>query len=131
MLAGGIKSAADPHPGDIHRTMPWFCEETFANNLDFANAIAFLAKRKVVSSSQLSLAWLLAEGNDIFPIPRTTRQQCLEENTCSLEVQLTMEEVEATRKVCREARIAGEQYRTQQNCSCFESAIATLNLLTV
>lgn len=68
-LTGAYQSPADFEEGDFRKYGPRYSEENFPKNLVLVNHLQELAKKKGCSSGQLSLAWLLAQGNDIFPIP--------------------------------------------------------------
>lgn len=72
--------------------------------------LAEIAKRKNVTPGQLTLAWLLAQGDDIIPIPGTKKIKYLEENWAALEVKLTNEEKAEVRSVVDEAQVHGERY---------------------
>lgn len=72
--------------------------------------LAEIAKKKNVTPGQLTLAWLLAQGDDIIPIPGTKRIKYLEENWAALEVKLTDEEKAEVRRVVAEAQVHGERY---------------------
>jgi aryl-alcohol dehydrogenase-like predicted oxidoreductase len=110
MLSGTFKSASDFEDGDFRKLSPRFSEENFPKNLKLVDQIAELAKAKGVTPSQLTLAWLLAQGNDIIPIPGTTKVERLEENLQSLKIELTKEEEQKIRKACEEAEIHGGRY---------------------
>jgi aryl-alcohol dehydrogenase-like predicted oxidoreductase len=68
-LTGTFKSPADFEDGDLRKVLPRFSEENFPKNLVLVEQLEGLARQKNVTSSQLILAWILAQGNDIIPIP--------------------------------------------------------------
>lgn len=98
-LTGAIRSPADLAPDDIRHDIPRFQGDNFAKNLDIVDRIAEMAKRKGCTSGQLALAWVLAQGEDVLPIPGTTRISALEENMAALEVRLSEEEIAEVRAV--------------------------------
>lgn len=81
--------------------------------------LAEIAKKKNVTPGQLTLAWLLAQGDDIIPIPGTKKIKYLEENWGALEVKLTDEEKGEVRRVVDEAEVHGERYPATIIKSCF------------
>lgn len=110
MLTGTIKSPDDFEEDDFRRFAPRFSKENFPKNLKLVDRITEVAKAKGVTPGQLTLAWLLAQGEDIFPIPGTTKKERLEENVDSLKVNLTKEEEQEIRKAVEEAEISGQRY---------------------
>ena len=92
-LTGRFRTPEDLDPSDVRRNHPRFQGENFRANLELVAHIEKLAAGKGCTASQLALAWLLAQGEDIFPIPGTKRIQYLEENLGALEVSLTAEEL--------------------------------------
>jgi aryl-alcohol dehydrogenase-like predicted oxidoreductase len=92
-LSGRIKAADDLEPGDWRLNMPRFQGENFHRNLELVRRVESLARKKKCTPAQLALAWLLAQGNDIVPIPGTKRRAYLEENIRAVEIQLTREEL--------------------------------------
>ena len=92
-LTGRFKSIDDLDANDWRRNNPRFQGENFQRNLDLVKAVENIATKKGCTPSQLALAWLLAKGNDIFPIPGTTKVKRLEENLGSLDIKLTEQEV--------------------------------------
>ncbi|XP_014550783.1 hypothetical protein COCVIDRAFT_42776 [Bipolaris victoriae FI3] len=110
MLTGAIKSPDDFDETDFRRMAPRFSKENFPKNLKLVDRIVEIATAKGVTPGQLTLAWLMAQGDDIFPIPGTTNPKRLEENVGSLKVQLTEEEKKDVRKACDEAEVVGTRY---------------------
>jgi aryl-alcohol dehydrogenase-like predicted oxidoreductase len=88
-LTGAIKSLDDLEPDDYRRFSPRFQGENFQRNLDLVGVIERIAGGKGCTPAQLGLAWVLAQGDDIVPIPGTKRRERLEENVGSLDVTLT------------------------------------------
>lgn len=119
MLSGTLRSRADFGPGDIRAILPRFSEENFPKNIAIVDKIAQIAKQKSVTPSQLTLAWLLAQGDDIFPIPGTTRPERLLENVDSLKITLSKEEEKTIRAECENAEIAGGRYPESIASACF------------
>ncbi|KAI1288218.1 aldo-keto reductase [Xylaria venustula] len=91
-LTGAIKSRDQLDEKDNRRLMPRFSEENFGDNLKLAQLLGDIAKEKGYTSGQLSIAWLLAQGDDIIPIPGTKRLRYLDENIKSTDLTLTKEE---------------------------------------
>lgn len=79
-LTGQLKSPDDFAPEDYRRTTPRFQGDNFSENLELVERVKAIAERKGITSGQLALAWVLAQGNDIVPIPGTKRQEYLKEN---------------------------------------------------
>jgi len=92
-LSGAIKSLDDIGPNDYRRTLPRFTGENFQRNLDLVARIEELAAAKGITPAQLALAWVLAQGDDIVPIPGTRRRSRLEENVAATDVRLTSDEL--------------------------------------
>jgi len=110
MITGAIKSPDDFEEGDFRRFAPRFSKENFPKNIKLVEEIGAIAKKKGVTASQLTLAWLMAQGDDIFPIPGTTKIDRLKENLGAFDVKLTKEEEQSIRKTCEDATIAGGRY---------------------
>jgi len=109
-LTGRIASIDDLEPDDYRRGSPRFQGENFARNLRLVDAIRALAQRKGCSASQLALAWVMAQGDDIVPIPGTKRRPFLEENVGALDVVLTGDDLAAIDAVLPFGAAAGERY---------------------
>ena len=88
-LTGRFRSIHDLEPTDWRRNSPRFQGDNFTRNLELADLVEKIATAKGCTPSQLALAWLLAQGDDIFPIPGTTKISRLEENIAAVNVQLT------------------------------------------
>jgi aryl-alcohol dehydrogenase-like predicted oxidoreductase len=109
-LTGKFKSPDDFPEGDIRRLLPRFSTENFPRNLQIVEALAEIAASKGVDVSALALAWLLAQGEYIIPIPGTTKPRNLDTNIQALSVTLTLEEEKKIRAVVETAGIAGGRY---------------------
>lgn len=109
MLTGRFKSADDFEDGDVRKYLPRFAGENFDKNLKLVDELAVLAKKKGCSAAQLSLAWLLAQG-DVFPIPGTMKIKYLEENVAAFDVKLTEDEVADIREFAEAAEVSGGRY---------------------
>jgi aryl-alcohol dehydrogenase-like predicted oxidoreductase len=88
-LTGRIRRFEDLEPDDYRRSSPRFQGENFAKNLELVKRVEEIAGKKGVTAGQLALAWVLAQGKDIVPIPGTKRRNHLEENIAALRVELT------------------------------------------
>ncbi|MBA0213357.1 aldo/keto reductase [Pectobacterium brasiliense] len=109
-LTGAIRSPDDLAADDFRRTNPRFSGENFGKNLQLVEKINQLAQEKQVTPSQLALAWVLAQGEHIVPIPGTKRRRYLEENVGALDVTLTKEELAAIDAIFPPDAAAGERY---------------------
>jgi aryl-alcohol dehydrogenase-like predicted oxidoreductase len=90
--------------------MPRFQGENLRRNLEIVRRVEFLAKRRKCTSAQLALAWLLAQGEDIVPIPGTKRRKYLEENIQAVEVELTPVELKEIDEKLPVGMTAGDRY---------------------
>ena len=113
MLTGAYKSPADFEEGDFRSYSPRFSVENFPKNLKLVDQINEIAKRKGCTAGQLTLAWLLAQGPDIIPIPGTKKIKYLEENIAALNVKLTSSENAEIRKAVENAEVHGLRYPEQ------------------
>jgi len=109
-LTGQIKSPDDLAPDDWRRTAPRFQGENFQRNLDTVGKIEEIAARKACTPSQLALAWVLAQGDDMAPIPGTKRRKYLEENAASIEIKLTAADFAEIEAVAPRGIAAGDRY---------------------
>ncbi len=110
MLTGTLTSGDQLEEKDWRRVAPRFQGDAFAQNLKLVEAVAAIAQAKGATPGQIAIAWLLAEGEDVFPIPGTKRIAYLEENWRSLEITLTPGERAALRKIIEEAPVTGNRY---------------------
>ena len=109
-LTGAIKSPDDFDADDYRRNNPRFQGENFTRNLKLVEQVRKLASDKGCTPSQLALAWVLAQGDDILPIPGTKRRKYLEENAHAIEVKLEKSELEALDKAFPADIAAGDRY---------------------
>ena len=109
-LTGRFTSPDDFEADDFRRNSPRFQGENFAKNLELVRHVEALAKRKGCTASQLALAWVLARGEDIVPIPGTKRRKYLEENLAAAEVELTAEDLERIEEIAPVGAAAGTRY---------------------
>jgi len=109
-LTGQIKRFEDLAQDDYRRFSPRFQGENFQKNLDLVARVELLAREKSCTPSQLALAWLLAEGDDILPIPGTKRRKYLEENLGALQVQLTPSDLRRIEEVAPKGAASGLRY---------------------
>ena len=112
-LTGQIKRFEDFAPDDFRRTVNRFQGDNFQKNLDLVAKVEELAKVKNCTPSQLALAWVLAQGEDIVPIPGTRRRKNLEENVGALNVKLTAEDLRRINEVFPAGAAAGLRYSEQ------------------
>ncbi|OKH26409.1 aldo/keto reductase [Chroogloeocystis siderophila] len=109
-LSGQITSPDDFAPDDFRRNLPRFQGENFNKNLQLVERVKEIAAEKGVTPGQLALAWLLAQGNDIVPIPGTKRQKYLEENVAAVDITLTSPELQRIAEVAPKGVAAGDRY---------------------
>nr|WP_277990982.1 aldo/keto reductase [Alicyclobacillus mali (ex Roth et al. 2021)] len=109
-LTGAIRRFEDLPEDDYRRHSPRFQGENFKRNLDLVEKIERLASEKGCTPAQLALAWVMAQGEDIVPIPGTKRVKYLEENLRALEVQLTAEELREIDAIAPKGVAAGDRY---------------------
>ena len=109
-LAGQCKQCEDLAADDYRRNSPRFQGENFQKNLDLVNRIDALAQQKNCTSSQLALAWVLAQGDEVVPIPGTKRVVYLEENLGALEVSLSKAELAQLDEISPKGAAAGPRY---------------------
>lgn len=118
-LSGEIKKFEDLAEDDYRRFSPRFQGENFDKNLKLVEKIEEIANEKGVTTSQLALAWVLAQGQDIVPIPGTKRRKYLEQNAAAAEIILSQEELAAIEDVFPKDAAAGLRYP--------EAMMATVN----
>jgi aryl-alcohol dehydrogenase-like predicted oxidoreductase len=109
-LTGQFKSFEDLAPDDYRRHSPRFQGENFEKNLELVRRIEELAAAKSCAPAQLALAWVLAQGPDVVPIPGTKRRQYLEQNVAALDVELTPEDLRRIDEVAPKGAAAGTRY---------------------
>ena len=118
-LTGQITSPDDFPDDDFRKFHPRFQGENFASNIALVGEVEKMAREKGCTTAQLALAWVLAQGEDIVPIPGTKRVQYLDENIGALEVKLTGEELKRLDAILPPGAAAGERYH--------ERGMATVN----
>jgi aryl-alcohol dehydrogenase-like predicted oxidoreductase len=109
-LTGQFKTFDDLAADDYRRNSPRFQGDNFQKNLDLVRRVGEMAKQKGCKSSQLALAWVLAQGDDIVPIPGTKRRKYLEENVGAINLQLTAEDLRRIDEVFPRDATAGARY---------------------
>jgi aryl-alcohol dehydrogenase-like predicted oxidoreductase len=109
-LAGGIKKPEDLAVGDWRRFSPRFQGENFQKNLALVTRVEELARSKAATPAQLALAWVLAQGEDVLPIPGTKRRDRLEENLKSLDLDLGPEDFARIEAAAPRGAVAGQRY---------------------
>ncbi len=112
-LTGQIRRFEDLPADDYRRHSPRFQGENFQRNLDLVHRIEAMAAEKGIRPSQLALAWLLAQGEDIVPIPGTKRRAYLEENAASVGIRLTPEDLARIDEVAPKGAAAGQRYAAE------------------
>jgi aryl-alcohol dehydrogenase-like predicted oxidoreductase len=109
-LSGAIKSVDDLAEDDFRRANPRFQGENFQRNLELVDRVNEIAAEKDVTAGQLALAWLLAQGDDIVPIPGTKRVRYLEENAAADAIELSADDLERIDAAAPVGAAAGERY---------------------
>jgi aryl-alcohol dehydrogenase-like predicted oxidoreductase len=109
-LSGKIQKLDDLAPDDWRRNMPRFLGENFSKNLNLVRHVEELAADKRCTPSQVALAWVLAQGEDMLPIPGTTSRAHLEENLAALEVTFTPGELARINEIAPQGVAVGERY---------------------
>jgi aryl-alcohol dehydrogenase-like predicted oxidoreductase len=109
-LSGQIRSPADLADDDFRRFSPRFQGENFAKNLELVAKVGEIAEQKDATPSQLALAWVLAQGNDVVPIPGTTKRRHLEENVSAAEILLSVDELARLDEIAPKGVAAGARY---------------------
>jgi aryl-alcohol dehydrogenase-like predicted oxidoreductase len=109
-LTGAIQKLEDLDPTDWRRTNPRFGEKALRANLKLVETVKELASKKGVTPAQLALAWVLAQGHDLIPIPGTKRVRYLEENMGALNVKLTESDLKEINTRFAELEVFGERY---------------------
>jgi aryl-alcohol dehydrogenase-like predicted oxidoreductase len=109
-LSGEIRSLDDLAPDDFRRNNPRFQGENLTKNLELVDKVREIAAEKGVTATQLALAWVLAQGEDVVPIPGTKRVRYLEENAAAAEVELDKEDLQRLDEVAPVGVTAGDRY---------------------
>ncbi len=109
-LGARFRSLDELAPNDWRRNNPRFQGEQFQHNLTVADMIAEIAREKGATPAQLALAWVLAQGEDVFPIPGTSSVERLEENVHSLDWILTSEDLDRLERAAPKGAVSGDRY---------------------
>ncbi len=109
-LSGQFRTPEDIPEGDFRRENPRFKGDNFYQNLELVKRVEEIAKEKAVTPSQLALAWVLAQGDDIVPIPGTKRIKYLEENIGAAELELSEDDLKRFDEAAPKGAAAGERY---------------------
>jgi aryl-alcohol dehydrogenase-like predicted oxidoreductase len=109
-LSGELKTIDDLAPDDRRRMFPRFQGDNFAKNLVVVERVSAIAKQKQVTPAQLALAWVLAQGDDLVPIPGTKRLRYLEENLAASKVELNAEELASLDQASPKGSAVGNRY---------------------
>jgi aryl-alcohol dehydrogenase-like predicted oxidoreductase len=109
-LSGQIKTIDDLDENDFRRRGPRFQGENFQKNLDLVEQVVEIANEKGIAPSQLALAWVLAQGEDVVPIPGTKRVKYLEENAGAVDVELTEDDLRRIDEAFPKGATAGDRY---------------------
>jgi aryl-alcohol dehydrogenase-like predicted oxidoreductase len=109
-LTGQIRKFDDLDANDYRRNSPRFQGENFQKNIDLVARVETIAREKNCTPGQLALAWLLAQGKDILPIPGTKRRKYLEENAGAFGVKLTAEDLRRINEVAPKGAASGPRY---------------------
>jgi aryl-alcohol dehydrogenase-like predicted oxidoreductase len=110
-LTGAIAKHSDLANGDFRsERYPRLAGDAFDKNLALVERIQALASRKGVKAAQLALAWVLAQGDDVIPIPGTKRRKYLEENAAAADIQLTADEVTQLEAAVPVSEVVGDRY---------------------
>lgn len=119
-LTNSIKSRDDLDPSDNRFNHPRFSEEHFSDNLKLVRILADIAEKKGCTPGQLSLAWVLAQGEDFIPIPGTKRVKYLEENAKAVDVQLSKDDEASIRQAIESVGGSkGQRYPEAMMARCF------------
>jgi aryl-alcohol dehydrogenase-like predicted oxidoreductase len=109
-LTGAIQKLEDLDPSDWRRTNPRFGEKALQANLKLADAVKQFARKKGCTPARLALAWVLAQGSDVVPIPGTKRVRYLEDNMGALSVKLTQRDLQEIENSIKQIEVVGERY---------------------
>jgi aryl-alcohol dehydrogenase-like predicted oxidoreductase len=110
-LTGRFKTIDDIDPKDYRRMTPRFQGENFETNLSLLNAVESLATERDVKPGQVALAWVLAQGNDVVPIPGTKRRTYLKENVAAADIKLSNQEIEKLSNALPRGAASGDRYQ--------------------
>jgi aryl-alcohol dehydrogenase-like predicted oxidoreductase len=116
-LTGQIRSPSDFPEDDYRRFQPRFTGENFERNIALVHEVEAMAREKGCTTAQLALAWVLAKGDDIVPIPGTKHRKYLDENIGALDVRLSREDLERLDRILPPGAAAGDRYPAQSMAS--------------
>jgi aryl-alcohol dehydrogenase-like predicted oxidoreductase len=109
-LTGEIKGLGDLAPDDVRRRFPRWQSENLRRNLELVGLVRAMAQEKGCTAAQLALAWVMAQGADIVPIPGTKRRRYLEENAAASSLVLTPEDLARIERIAPRGAAAGERF---------------------
>lgn len=112
-LTGRFKSTEDLDAKDYRRAAPRFQAENFEHNLGLLSEIESLAAEKGIKPGQIALAWVLAQGSDVVPIPGTKRRTYLEENVAAVDVKLSVADLQRLSSAIPQGAAAGDRYQAR------------------
>jgi len=110
LLTGTVRKLDDIAPHDIRRKQPRFRPGNFERNLELVKTIEAIAEKRGAKPAQVSLAWLLSRGEDVFPIPGTKQQKWLEQNVAAVDIVLDSKEIDTLSAAFRPGARAGDRY---------------------
>lgn len=123
LITGSIRSPDDFDDDDFRKFLPRFTGDNFKKNLELVDLFGEISKKKGCTQSQLALAWLLAQGNDIIPIPGSTNMDRIKENWAALKIKLSKEEEAEIRKACDACETQGDRYGEGFMDFCFVDTV--------
>jgi aryl-alcohol dehydrogenase-like predicted oxidoreductase len=112
-LSGTVRTIQGLDDNDFRRNLPRFQDKNLDQNLELVDRVAVLAREKGVTPAQLALAWVLAQGDDIVPIPGTKRTKYLEENAAAAHLSLSTTDLGEIERAMPRGSVAGERYPPQ------------------
>ncbi|UJR18443.1 hypothetical protein I4U23_005348 [Adineta vaga] len=127
LLTGQIQNPDDLNTNDFRRRFPRFSKENFPKNLQLVNQLTAIAHKKGCTSSQLVLAWILAQGEDFIVIPGTGKTKNLEENIRAAQIKLNEEEIKEIRLACEKASVAGDRYPEMMHAELYADSAPKKN----
>jgi len=110
MLSGKLTTTDEMPDTDFRKNSPRFQGEAFNKNLALVARLRLIAERKGITVSQLALAWVLAQGKDVVPIPGTKRRKYLEENAAAAEIMLSPSELQEIATAVPPEEVTGARY---------------------
>jgi aryl-alcohol dehydrogenase-like predicted oxidoreductase len=116
-LAGDVKRAEDYPPSDYRHTDPRYQGENFDKNMQAASLVKSIAAKRNATTGQIALAWLLAKGKDVVPIPGTKRRKYLEENIAAADINLSAGEMRTLDDAMSPGKISGPRYTPERQAT--------------